>query len=340
MKFLLAPLAGFTDAPFRRLCFEGGADVCFGEMVSAAGLVHGSSPTRHLLETMPGEGPVAVQLFGSEESELAGATRIVGELVRREGDGRVVELNLNAGCPMTKVVRTGAGAKLVENPENVYRLLRAMAENTDLPVTLKTRLGPHPKDTRIFELLDAAERAGAKGIAVHARYTSQMHGGAVHLDVLSEVVRRANIPVVGNGSVVDAKSAAAMAATGVGAIMVGRAALARPWIFGELKAALDRQAGANGIGDPFETHLKYILEFRRQLAERYPGDHIPSEDAFASVKMHTHLFRYFSGRPGAAALRARLNTVRTLAEIRAALSSKRLKPKGFAVSGFPAYAGC
>ena len=113
---------------------------------------------------------------------------------------------------------------------------------------------------------------------------------------------------------------AAMAATGVGAIMVGRAALARPWIFGELKAALDGQAGESGIGDPFETHLKYILEFRRQLAERYPGDHIPSEDAFASVKMHTHLFRYFSGRPGAAALRARLNTVRTLADIRSALA--------------------
>lgn len=309
MKLVLAPLAGFTDAPFRRLCFEGGADLSYTEMVSAAGLAHGSSPTRHLMETMPGEGPVACQLFGAKEMDLAFASREVPS-------GRFVELNLNAGCPMTKVTREGAGAKLAEDPEKVYRLLKAMVENTPLPVTLKTRLGPHPRSTTVFELLDAAEKAGAKGFILHARYTSQMHGGPVHLDTLAEVVRRARIPVTGNGSVVDAKSAAAMAATGVDAIMVGRAALARPGIFGSLKGA----EGASG-GNHVETHLSYLLDFRRQLAERFPNDHIPSEDGFASVKMHVHLFRYFAGRPGAAALRARLNKVRTLAEIRECVRS-------------------
>lgn len=309
MKFVLAPLAGFTDAPFRRLCFEGGADLSYTEMVSAAGLAHGSSPTRHLMETMQGEGPVACQLFGAKETDLAFASREVPS-------GRFVELNLNAGCPMTKVTREGAGAKLAEDPEKVYRLLKAMVENTPLPVTLKTRLGPHPRSTTVFELLDAAEKAGAKGFILHARYTSQMHGGPVHLDTLAEVVRRARIPVTGNGSVVDAKSAAAMAATGVDAVMVGRAALAKPGIFASLK-------GAEGAGgdNPVETHLSYLLDFRRQLAERFPNDHIPSEDGFASVKMHVHLFRYFAGRPGAAALRARLNKVRTLAEIRECIAT-------------------
>lgn len=309
MKFVLAPLAGFTDAPFRRLCFEGGADLSYTEMVSAAGLAHGSSPTRHLMETMQGEGPVACQLFGAKETDLAFASREVPS-------SRFVELNLNAGCPMTKVTREGAGAKLAEDPEKVYRLLKAMVENTPLPVTLKTRLGPHPRSTTVFELLDAAEKAGAKGFILHARYTSQMHGGPVHLDTLAEVVRRARIPVTGNGSVVDAKSAAAMAATGVDAVMVGRAALAKPGIFASLK-------GAEGAGgdNPVETHLSYLLDFRRQLAERFPNDHIPSEDGFASVKMHVHLFRYFAGRPGAAALRARLNKVRTLAEIRECIAT-------------------
>ena len=309
MKFVLAPLAGFTDAPFRRLCFEGGADLSYTEMVSAAGLAHGSSPTRHLMETMQGEGPVACQLFGAKETDLAFAAREVPS-------DRFVELNLNAGCPMTKVTREGAGAKLAEDPEKVYRLLKAMVENTPLPVTLKTRLGPHPRSTTVFELLDAAEKAGAKGFILHARYTSQMHGGPVHLDTLAEVVRRARIPVTGNGSVVDAKSAAAMAATGVDAIMVGRAALAKPGIFASLKGA----EGAGG-GNHVETHLSYLLDFRRQLAERFPNDHIPSEDGFASVKMHVHLFRYFAGRPGAAALRARLNNVRTLAEIRECIAT-------------------
>ena len=307
MKFVLAPLAGFTDAPFRRLCFERGADLSYTEMVSAAGLAHGSSPTRHLMETMPGEGPVACQLFGAKESDLAFAARAVPA-------ERFVELNLNAGCPMTKVTREGAGAKLAEDPDKVYRLVKAMAENTPLPVTVKTRLGPNPGRTTVFELLDAAERAGARGFALHARYTSQMHGGEVHLDLLREVVARAHVPVTGNGSVTDAKSAAAMAATGVDAIMVGRAALSAPGIFAAL-----REGGARtpqeGRDEALASHLEYILAFRRQLAERYPRDHIPGEDAYASVKMHTHLFRYFGGRPGAAALRARLNSVRTLAEI-------------------------
>ena len=223
---------------------------------------------------------------------------------------------------MTKVTREGAGAKLAEDPEKVYRLLKAMVENTDLPVTLKTRLGPHPRRRTVFELLDAAERAGAKGFILHARYTSQMHGGEVHLDELAEVVRRAKIPVTGNGSVVDAKSAAAMAATGVDAIMVGRAALAAPAIFAALKSGGDVRCAACGErNDVVRRHLGYLLEFRRQLAERFPRDHIPSEDAFASVKMHVHLFRYFNGRPGAAALRARLNSVRTLAEIHDAIQN-------------------
>ena len=332
MKYVLAPLAGFTDAPFRRMCLEGGADLTYTEMVSAAGLAHGSSPTRHLLETMPGEGPVACQIFGANESDIAYATRVVDGLGTRALDGReetrFVELNLNAGCPMTKVTREGAGAKLVEDPEKIHRLLKAMVGNTSLPVTLKTRLGPHPRQTNIFEILDAAEQAGAKGLIVHARYTSQMHGGPTHLDLLADVVKRAKIPVTGNGSVTDAKSAAAMAATGVGAIMVGRAALANPFVFSELKMNEVEVRGGGGQRNEkflcrprpstltlFRAHLDYLLQFRDILARKYPNDHISSADAFSSVKMHVHLFRYFNGRPGAAELRRRLNTVRTLAEI-------------------------
>lgn len=305
MKYVLAPLAGFTDAPFRRMCTEGGADLTYTEMVSAAGLAHGSSPTRHLMEVMEGEGPVGVQIFGSNESDIAFATREVSS-------PRFTEVNLNAGCPMTKVTREGAGAKLCENPEKIYRLLRAMTENTDLPVTLKTRLGPHPKATTIFEIIDAAEKAGAKGLIVHARYTSQMHGGEVHFDTLAEVVRRSRLPITGNGSVVDAKSAAEMAKTQVYAIMIGRATLARPTIFAELKGETPKIVST----DFCSRHLNYLLAFREQLARKFPNDHIPSPDGFASVKMHTHLFRYFNGRPGASALRAKLNQVRTLAEIR------------------------
>ena len=213
---------------------------------------------------------------------------------------------------MTKVTREGAGAKLVEDPAKIHRLLRAMTENTSLPVTLKTRLGSHPQRTNILEIVDAAESAGAKGIVVHARYTSQMHGGPTHLDILADVVRHAHIPVTGNGSVTDAKSAAEMAKTGVSAIMIGRAALSNPGIFNSLKQSNNPN---NRTIEQFRKHLDYLLRFREQLAAHFPNDHIPSADGFASVKMHVHLFRYFNGRPGAAELRKRLNTVRTLAEI-------------------------
>lgn len=305
MKVVLAPLAGFTDSPFRRLCREGGADLVYTEMVSAAGLAHGSSPTRHLMEHVAAEGPVACQIFGAKESDVAFAA---GEVAHDFS-----EINLNAGCPMTKVTREGAGAKLIEEPDRIYSLLKAMRENTPLPVTLKTRIGPHPGNTNAFEILDAAERAGAAGIIFHARYTSQMHGGKVHLDLLSEIVSRAKIPVTGNGGVTDAASARAMAATGVSAVMVGRAALANPYVFSQIKEGAPSYDG--GGARMCARHLSFLLEYRSRLAERFPSDRIASPDAFASVKMHTHLFRYFSGRPGAAKLRARLGSVRTLDEI-------------------------
>ena len=316
MKLVLAPLAGFTDAPFRRLCREGGADLVYTEMVSAAGLAHGNRPTRQLMEVMPDEGPVACQIFGSTEGDVAAAAR------EADATGRFCELNLNAGCPMTKVTTCGAGAKLVEDPAKIGRLLKAMVENTSLPVTLKTRLGPHPGRTTVFDILAAAEAAGAKGIAVHARYTSQMHGGAVHLDVLREVVACAKIPVTGNGSVVDAKTFGAMAETGVDAVMIGRAALAHPEIFGALKGTGSVLDGLSSSA-LCERHLEAVLDFRRRLEAAWPDGHVPDEDAFASVKMHVHLFRYFNGRPGAAALRARLNSIRTLAGIREVIAAAR-----------------
>lgn len=314
MKLFLAPLADFTDAPFRRLCSEGGADLCYTEMVSAAALLYGSSPTRHLMETMPGEGAVACQFFGAEETELAFAAREAEKL-----KDRFVEVNLNAGCPMPRIVKSGAGASLVADPARVYRIVKAMVENTSLPVTVKTRLGPHRCDTTIFELLDAVESAGAKGIAVHARYTSQMHGGPLALDVLREVVRRARIPVTGNGSIRTADDLAAMAATGVDAVMIGRAALGNPAVFAELKGQPlpENRDAVSAV----MRHIDYLLKFREQLARNYPDDHVPGVDGYISVKMHTHLFRYFSGRPGAAKLRARLNSIRTLAEVMDAISN-------------------
>jgi tRNA-dihydrouridine synthase len=146
-----------------------------------------------------------------------------------------------------------------------------------------------------------------------------MHGGQTHLDTLAELVSSTALPVTGNGSVTNASELSAMAQTGVKAVMIGRAALSRPSIFAELKGC--STAPVSKI-EECKRHLRYILAFREQLCAAYPHDHVPSVDGFASVKMHTHLFRYFNGRPGAAAIRARLNTVRTLSEIKEIIANE------------------
>ena len=313
MKLTLAPLAGFTSAPFRVLCAARGADLVYTEMVSAAGLAHGSSPTRHLMEVMPGEGPVACQLFGSRPDELAQAAAEV-ERVR----DRFAELNLNAGCPMPKIVHEGAGAALLLDPQRLHDCLAAMKGATTLPLTLKTRPGPRPDRVLLLELLDAAQTAGCAGLVLHGRFTSQMHGGPVHYDLLAELVQAAKIPVTGNGGVYNRHTLRLMAETGVAAVMVGRAALANPWIFSDLRRdepadVLEAPARRRGLQDAaFADHLAALVAFRDQLARRFPDDHIPSADGFVCTALHTQLFRYFNGRPGAAALRRRLATLTTI----------------------------
>lgn len=310
MNLVLAPLAGFTDAPFRRMCVRRGAALTYTEMVSAAAIAHGSKATEHLLEVLPGEGRPVCQLFGSKTDELAAAAGFVSSL------GRFSALDLNCGCPVPKVVKTGSGSALINSPEKIYALVAAMKSATDLPVTVKTRPGPRPDAVRMFEILDAVERAGASGITLHARFTSQGHGGAVHLDLLSALVERSKIPVTGNGGVDGAAAVAKMAATGVSAVMIGRAALDNPWIFsGRERCVLDDLE----LRSVVEEHIEGILELHKMLKADFPDSHIPSEDAMVSVRMHTHLFRYFAGRPGAAEMRRKLNSIRTIAEIRALL---------------------
>ena len=305
MRFVLAPLAGFTNAAFRLLATRRGADLSYTEMVSAAGLAHGSIPTRYLMEVLPGEGPVACQLFGSKPDELAFAAREASAL------GRFVELNLNAGCPMPRIVQEGSGAALVKNPALVHDLLAAMVAETSLPVTLKTRPGPRPDSVLMMELLDAAETAGAKGIILHSRFTSQSHSGEAHLDILAELVRKARIPVTGNGGVKDVETARAMVETGVASVMVGRAALANPGIFRILK-------GEDGDGLPAlgaslaAEHIAALVALHAQIAERFPEGHLPSLDDWVALAARTQLFRYFAGMPGARERRRRLATVRTL----------------------------
>ena len=312
MKYYLAPLADYTDAAFRKLCFAGGADRAYTEMVSAAALFHENDArkvgapqkTRHMLEKLPGEGDLVAQTFGSKEDELAYAAREISKL------DRFIGLDLNAGCPMPRIIRNGEGAALCADPEKTFRCLKAMKAETTLPLSLKTRPGPRPDKVLMMELLAAAQEAGCAEVTLHARFTSQMHGGDVHLDLLAEFVQAARIPVIGNGSVRDVDAATRMAETGVAAIMVGRGALGNPGVFNELK-------GLEGMSrkEAFENHVVNLLELQAQIERNFPGEITPSPDAIVAQRLHTQLYRYFKGLPGAGELRRRLSEIRTLREI-------------------------
>ena len=315
MKYVLAPLADYTNAAFRRICHGFGADLTYTEMVSAAALAHGSSPTRHLLELLPGEGPVACQLFGHNPDELAFAAREVTALKR------FVSIDLNAGCPMPRIVQGRDGAALIRDPQLVHDCLAAIRAETDLPVTLKTRPGPSPDKIVMLELLDAAESTGCSGLTLHGRFTSQKHGGAIHYDLVAELVQRAHILITGNGNVYDGPTAKLMAQTGVSAIMLGRAALKNPWLFGDLKSNAEAPSGdvlvarQNAV---FQDHIANLIELHAQLSQRFPDDHVPPLGYYLLDFVRTHLFHYFRGRPNVAVFRRQLNDIHTLAELQSA----------------------
>lgn len=340
---VLAPMAGFTDAAMRRLCHRFGSERGSTEMAHATALAREAArfpgtggPTWELLETLEDEGPVAAHLFGADAAALGDAAGLVA------GTGRFCAIDLNAGCPVPKVTRSGAGSALMRDPAKIGAIVAAMhASAGGLPVTLKTRLGPSPDNVAVFEILEAATEAGAAGITVHGRFTTQGHGGETHLDLLAEVKRRARIPVTGNGGVFAPSDAVRMwRETGVDAIMVGRGAMGNPWIFSGIAEAFAGMAAGEAGGGPgvapaaqvqrvphasaeevrevLEEHVEGELELRRKIAAKRKGRKgglSPEQCAVAAFRCH--FFRYFAGLPNAAQLRGRLNSLKTLDDLRA-----------------------
>ncbi|MGN1334134.1 MAG: tRNA dihydrouridine synthase DusB, partial [Anaerovoracaceae bacterium] len=229
--FLLAPLAGITDGPFRRLCSQEGAALTYSEMVSAKGLWYGDKNTGKLLEILPGEGPVVYQLFGHEPEIMAFAARKLDDCIN-------VIFDINMGCPVPKIVKNGEGSALMKNPDLAYELVAAAVKNTSKPVTVKIRAGWDEESVNAVEVARAVSAAGAFAVAVHGRTREQYYSGKADWSVIAAVKRAVNIPVIGNGDVTDAASGIRMMEeTGCDYVMVGRGALGNPWIFSELAAA-------------------------------------------------------------------------------------------------------
>ena len=302
--FLLAPLAGITDGPFRRLCSQAGAALVYSEMVSAKGLWYGDKNTGKLLEILPGEGPVAYQLFGHEPEIMAFAVRKL--------DSRMnVIFDINMGCPVPKIVKNGEGSALMKNPDLVYDLVAAAVKNTSKPVTVKIRAGWDEESVNAVEVARAVSAAGASAVAVHGRTREQYYSGKADWSVIAAVKRAVNIPVIGNGDVTDAASGIRMMEeTGCDFVMVGRGALGNPWIFSELTAAWR--------GEPLPPPP--TKEEKKAMMIRHFNDILELKGEYVAVReMRKHVGWYLKGVHGAAAFRGKINGINSADELRRAI---------------------
>ncbi len=229
--FLLAPLAGVTDAPFRRICGEMGAGLVYSEMVSAKGLWYKDKNTDRLLEILDGEAPVAYQIFGHEPEIMAEAVHMLNER-------KHVLLDINMGCPVPKIVRNGEGSALMRDPDLAQRVVEAAVSASTKPVTVKIRAGWNDAEKNAVEVARAIEAGGASAVAVHGRTREQFYSGNADWNIIAAVKDAVRIPVIGNGDVSDVTAAyRMMQETDCDFVMIGRGALGNPWIFESLARA-------------------------------------------------------------------------------------------------------
>jgi nifR3 family TIM-barrel protein len=291
LPLFLAPMAGITDPPFRALCRFHGMPVAFSEMISSAGICQGGKRTMAYLDMAMDAGPTFMQIFGTDPVKMARAAELCA------GVPGAVGVDVNMGCPVRKVVRSGAGAALMGRPHLAARIVEAVKKACPLPVTVKFRSGLTSVSVTAVEFAGAMEDAGADAVTVHPRTAAQGYAGRADWSVISAVKRTVKIPVIGNGDVRGAFDAARMIEeTGCDGVMVGRGALGNPWVFESISKWMSGGIPREIRPEPRELvstamrHYDMMVEYRR------------SEERAIKV-MRKHLAYYTKGLPGAAGAR-------------------------------------
>lgn len=305
VPLLLAPLAGYSDAAHRMICRGLGADLTVSEMTSADGLVRarpqskGFRKTLALLAAEPDDHPLAAQLFGKDPETLAEACRVL------EREAQIEAIDLNAGCPVRKVVHSGHGVALMRDPAHLGAIVAAMRRATELPLTVKLRAGA--EEINVVECARRCADAGADAVIVHPRTRAQMFGGCADWSLIAAVKQAVDVPVVGNGDVNAGPDALRMIeATGCDAVMIGRAAVSRPWIFAACRAVLDGQAPPP---EPDGAARLTLLRRHVELLVKYKGE------ARASREIRKFALFMVKGMPGAAAARRGIAEAPTVDEL-------------------------
>ena len=300
--FILAPMAGVCDLPFRLLCKEKGAAMVCTEMVSAKAIYYNNKNTKELLTIDKNEGPVSLQLFGSEP-------KLMAEMAKRIEEIPFDILDFNMGCPVPKVVNNGEGSALMKNPVLAGHSIEAMVNAISKPVTVKIRAGFDAEHINAVEIAKIAENSGAAAITVHARTREQYYSGKADREIIRLVKEAVTIPVIGNGDIDCYESAKHMLEyTGCDGVAIGRGAEGNPWIFEELNA---KYAGLDYNKPSLEEVKEMIMRHAKMLID-YKGEYIGIRE------MRKHAAWYTAGFKGASKLRGRLNeasSIESLEEI-------------------------
>ena len=288
-NILLAPMAGITDLPFRKITKKFGPGLVYTEMVSSKAIFHNDEKTKKLLNVNGEKRPVAVQIFGSDIESMVYAAKYV------EPIADIIDINM--GCPAPKVVKNGDGSKLLLNLDLAEEIVRAVVKTIKKPVTVKLRKGWNNSNIVAVEAAKRFEKAGAKAITIHGRTREDYYSGVCDLDIIKQVKESVSIPVIGNGDVKDIKSAIKMFEyTGVDGIMIGRATLGNPWIF---KSIIDNKE--NYIPSN-EERLNIILE-HLELMIQEKGEYI------AIREMRKHISGYTKNLPNSSKFREEMNKI-------------------------------
>jgi tRNA-dihydrouridine synthase B len=293
---VVAPMAGVTDRAFRRLCRHFGAGLAVSEMVSARPELRASAKTRRRLDHAGEPGPIAVQIVGGDPHELAAAARF-----NVDGGAQIIDINM--GCPAKKVCNVRAGSALLDDELLVARILARVVSAVDVPVTLKLRTGPDTANRNAVRVAKIAEDVGVKALAIHGRTRACGFGGRAEYDTIAAVKTAVHIPVIANGDIDSPEKAkAVLDHTGADAVMIGRAAQGRPWIFREIRHFLD-----HGRRAPTSTAAELRAVLRRHLSELY-GMYGEGTGVRIARK---HVGWYVRTLNGAEGFRARFNTLET-----------------------------
>ena len=305
-RYILGPMAGVTDLPFRLLCKEQGAGLLCMEMVSAKAIYYNNRNTESLLEIHPDETPVSLQLFGSDP-------KIMGEMAKRIEERPFAILDVNMGCPVPKVVRNGEGSALMKEPKLVYEIVSALVKAIDKPVTVKIRKGFDDDHVNAVEIAKIIEEAGAAAVAVHGRTREQYYSGKADWDIIRQVKEAVSIPVIGNGDVTSPQKADELVRrTGCDGIMIARGAEGNPWIFSEM---IRWEETGELPPRPDKDEIREMMLKHARLQLEYKGE-------FCGIReMRKHVAWYTKGLKGAARLREKVNAVESLEELENLLTS-------------------